>query len=185
MEFKQMKQDIYTIKAIEAKGFNTQEIVKLSDDEIKELPLPQKLINFIIEYKNRGATSEEELIKEMNDVAMGKDNKNKVKSEMVDEYKTNTKEQDKELEEVTAKHEKENPLKEDEVVITRTESTDDDIKFIKDALQKKEYKSFQNYIKFIKTEVPEAILSSVDSTLLSELIDLRITEVKSNAEKNK
>lgn len=189
MGLKEMKLDIYTIKAIKAKGYDIEEIVKLSNEEIQDLKLPQTLTDLVIQYKQRGASSESELKEKIKDIAMGKPDDDEVpemvEPEVIETYKTNSEEQDKNLEEVQQEFEDTNVVAEDEVQIERKESSADDITIIKEALQKKEYKSFQPYIKFLKTEVPEAILSAVDSTVLNELLEQRIAEVKEDAEKTK
>lgn len=69
--------------------------------------------------------------------------------------------------------------------VIRVESKGEDITIIKEALQGKEAKSFQPYIKHLKAEVPEAILNAVDSTLVSDMIEARIAEVKAQQEKTK
>lgn len=189
MGLKEMKLDIYTIKAIKAKGYDIDSLVKLSDEDIQKLDLSQTLIDLVIEYKKRGASSESELKEKIKDIAMGKPEEDEitepVKPEVIETYKKNSEEQDKSLEQVHQEHEELNPVAEDEVEIERTESSPDDVSIIKEALQKKDYKSFQPYIKFLKTEVPEAILTAVDSTVLSELIEQRIAEVKEDSEKTK
>lgn len=73
--------------------------------------------------------------------------------------------------------------KPEEVEIVRTLAKSEDIKIIKEALQKKELRSFASYTKLLKTEVPEAILSAVESTTLNTLIDERIAEVKASSTK--
>lgn len=71
----------------------------------------------------------------------------------------------------------------DEVEVVRTIAKSEDLQIIKDTLQKKELRSFAAYTKLLKTEVPEAILSSVESTTLNTLIDERIAEVKAASTK--
>lgn len=71
----------------------------------------------------------------------------------------------------------------DEVEVVRTLAKAEDIQIIKEALQKKELRSFASYTKLLKTEVPEAILSAVESTTLNTLIDERIAEVKASSTK--
>lgn len=70
-----------------------------------------------------------------------------------------------------------------EVEIVRTLAKSEDIQIIKEALRKKELRSFASYTKLLKTEVPEAILSAVESTTLNTLIDERIAEVKASSTK--
>ena len=60
-------------------------------------------------------------------------------------------------------------------------SSKEDLDIIKEALQTKELKSVSSYVKHLKSIVPEQILSSVDSSVVSQLINERITEVKEKA----
>lgn len=71
----------------------------------------------------------------------------------------------------------------DEVEVVRTIAKSEDLQIIKDTLQKKELRSFAAYTKLLKTEVPDAILSAVESTTLNTLIDERIAEVKASSTK--
>lgn len=71
----------------------------------------------------------------------------------------------------------------DEVPVIRTIAKAEDIEIIKETLKKKELRSFASYTKLLKTEVPAAILDSVESTTINSLIDERIAEVKAMSTK--
>lgn len=42
-----MKLDLFTIKAVESKGYDIQELIKLDDAKLDELPLPVKIIQSV------------------------------------------------------------------------------------------------------------------------------------------
>ncbi|HAO2062087.1 TPA: hypothetical protein IHJ80_005070, partial [Escherichia coli] len=56
-----MKQDLYTIRALVSKGYDLEEVIKLSEEEIDKLDLSNKLILNIKDYKQRGAKPVEEI----------------------------------------------------------------------------------------------------------------------------
>lgn len=182
-QHKQMKQDLYTIRALESKGYSLDEVIKLSDEEIDKLQLSNKLLVNIKDYKSRGAKPVE-VIKEKiaEDISVDEVSRN-VAPEVIESYVVDTEEQIKVSEEVQVIAEELAPVVEEEdvVVIERVEASKEDLDIIKEALKTKELKSVANYVKHLKSLVPESILSSVDSSVVSQLINERITEVKENA----
>ena len=182
-QHKQMKQDLYTIRALESKGYILDEVIKLSDEEIDKLQLSNKLLVNIKDYKSRGAKPVE-VIKEKiaEDISVDEVSRN-VAPEVIEAYVVDTEEQIKVSEEVQVIAEELAPVVEEEdvVVIERVEASKEDLDIIKEALKTKELKSVANYVKHLKSLVPELILSSVDSSVVSQLINERIAEVKENA----
>ncbi|EON7861178.1 hypothetical protein HI145_RS00825 [Escherichia coli] len=182
-QHKQMKQDLYTIRALESKGYVLDEVIKLSDEEIDKLQLSNKLLVNIKDYKSRGAKPVE-VIKEKiaEDISVDEVSRN-VAPEVIESYVVDTEEQIKVSEEVQVIAEELAPVVEEEdvVVIERVEASKEDLDIIKEALKTKELKSVANYVKHLKSLVPESILSSVDSSVVSQLINERIAEVKENA----
>lgn len=182
-QHKQMKQDLYTIRALESKGYALDEVIKLSDEEIDGLQLSNKLLVNIKDYKSRGAKPVE-VIKEKiaEDISVDEVSRN-VAPEIIEAYVVDTEEQIKVSEEVEVIAEELAPVVEEEdvVVIERVEASKEDLDIIKEALKTKELKSVANYVKHLKSLVPESILSSVDSSVVSQLINERIAEVKENA----
>lgn len=183
-QHKQMKQDLYTIRALESKGYSLDEVIKLSDEEIDKLQLSNKLLVNIKDYKSRGAKPVE-VIKEKiaEDISVDEVSRN-VAPEVIESYVVDTEEQIKVSEEVQVIAEELAPVVEEEedvVVIERVEASKEDLDIIKEALKTKELKSVANYVKHLKSLVPESILSSVDSSVVSQLINERIAEVKENA----
>lgn len=180
MGFRTMKQDLFTIKALEAKGYKIEDIITMSDEELDALPISTKLIEGAKLYKLRGGKTAESIAEDIADMMMRDDSASPA-PETIEEYKAVPEVQ--ELVEVKQDDEVEITEEAAEVAIIRTESKQDDIKIIKESLQRKEAKSFQPFIKHLKSEVPEAILDSVDSTVISDLIEARIAEVKAVQEK--
>ena len=182
-QHKQMKQDLYTIRALESKGYILDEVIKLSDEEIDKLQLSNKLLVNIKDYKSRGAKPVE-VIKEKiaEDISVDEVSRN-VAPEVIESYVVDTEELIKVSEEVQVIAEELAPVVEEEdvVVIERVEASKEDLDIIKEALKTKELKSVANYVKHLKSLVPESILSSVDSSVVSQLINERIAEVKENA----
>lgn len=181
-----MKEDIFTIKAIESKGYKMEELIELSDAELEELPLSKRLIDGIKIVKSRGGKTADQIAEEIADL-MTKDITSTEEvdvPEVVEVYETLSPEhiaiQTEIIEEAIVEE-----IKEDEVQIVRIESAPDDVKTVEEVLETKSYKSFQPYIKLLQTEVPKVILDEVDSTLISELIEKRIAAVKEAAKKTK
>ncbi|EFJ0711149.1 hypothetical protein [Escherichia coli] len=181
-QHKKMKQDLYTIRALVSKGYDLEEVIKLSEEEIDKLDLSNKLILNIKDYKQRGAKPVEEIKEQIaQDISVDEVSRN-VPPEVIQEYVVDSEEQVKVSEEVEIIAEELAPeLEEDEVVIERVVSSKEDLDIIKEALQTKEFKSVSNYVKHLKSLVPEQILSSVDSSVVSQLINERIAEVKEKA----
>lgn len=181
-----MKEDIFTIKAIESKGYKMEELIVLSDEELDELPISQRLIDGIKTVKARGGKTADQIAEDIADL-MTKDVTSTEEvdvPEVVEVYETLSPEhiaiQEEIIEEAL-----EEEIAEDEVQIVRVESAPEDIKTVEEVLETKSYKSFQPYIKLLQSEVPKVILDAVDSTLISELIEKRITAVKQAAKKTK
>lgn len=183
MGLRAMKQDIFAIKAVQAKGYDIEELIKQDNSELDKLPLPVKLINAVKDYKMRGGKTVQQISEEIADLMVQESAT--VEGTTVDdavlEYKTNTIEQQAIIEEIQSSV----IIPEDEVEIIRTENSQDDVDIIVQALQEKEFKSFAPFLKHLKTSVPASILSSVDGSKVSELIDQRISDVKSNTESTK
>lgn len=176
-----MKQDLYFIKALKSKGYELDEVIKMTDHQIDRLSLSQRIIESIKDYKQRGALSVEDIKEQIsNDISIDPASRD-IPPSAIAEYVENTEEQNEVLEEVKKIEEESNPVLEDEIVITRVESSKEDLDIVKNALKSKELKSVSNYIKHLKSAVPEAILSTIDSTVISRLIEERIAEVKQNA----
>lgn len=178
-----MKQDIFTIKAVQAKGYDIKELIKLDDSEIDKLTLPVKLIQSIKEYKMRGGKTSKEIAEEIAQIMIQESPvlENITVDEAANEYKMNTDEQQAVIDEINESV----VIPDDEVAIVRVESSQEDISIIVSALKEKEFKSFAPFLKHLKTAVPAQILSAVDGATVNELIESRIAEVKSNSESTK
>ena len=170
-----LKQDIFTIKAVESKGYDIQELIKLSDKELDELPLSVKLIEFVKNYKQRGGKTAQEIADEIADI-MSQGEVTIEDDSVLNDYKTDTEEQIAVKEEI----EEQVVIPEDEVKIVIPEVSQEDIDIIKAALQKKELRGHVSYMKFLKTEVPQVILDAVNGSVLNDLINARLTEIKSS-----
>lgn len=177
-----MKEEIYIIKAVESKGYNIKDLVLLSTDEIKSLPISYRLIEGVLAYRDAGAPSVEEIEEKIFDQKYNSDIK-EVPPVVINDYVQNTEEQAVVLE--TIKEEAREEIPEDVIVIEQKVSDKADVDIIKDALQQKEIRSVAKYIKLLKDTVPSAILTSVDSSLINELIEARISEVKTLQENAK
>lgn len=175
-----MKLDLFTIKAVESKGYNIQELIQQTDEELDTLPLSMKLIEAIKIYKQRGGKTAEEIAEEIADIMLKEDSLQHNVAEVASEYKTNTDEQQDIIEEIQSSV----VIPEDEVQIVRAESSQEDIDTITEALKEKDFKSFASAMKHLKTAVPSQILTSVDGATVSGLIDARIAEVKAVSEKD-
>lgn len=178
MDHKQMKIDIFTIKALESKGFVLEEVLALPDQDIEKLQLPARIINEVIEYKKRGVQPAEVLKEVVTSERLIDDSTVEVSPIIVEQYVVNTEEQNIIAEEVKVEFEESNPIAEDEVEIIREVADQEDIQIIKDALNDKELKTIAAYTKHLKSVVPASILDDVDSTIIAGLIDARIAEVK-------
>ncbi|WPK20070.1 hypothetical protein [Salmonella phage SD-1_S14] len=141
-QHKKMKQDLYTIRALVSKGYDLEEVIKLSEEEIDKLDLSNKLILNIKDYKQRGAKPVEEIKEQIaQDISVDEVSRN-VPPEVIQEYVVDSEEQVKVSEEVEIIAEELAPeLEEDEVVIERVVSSKEDLDIIKEALQTKEFKS--------------------------------------------
>jgi hypothetical protein len=179
-----MKQDLFTIKALESKGYDMADILSMSDEELDALPISTKLIEGAKLYKLRGGVSADVIAEQIADMMM-REEPAQVKPEVIQEYQAVPETEVQVIEAATPVLSDEEVQALEEVEIIRTESNADDVQIIKESLQRKEAKTFQPFIKHLKTEVPEAILDSVDSTLVAELIEARIAEVKAAQEKTK
>lgn len=179
-----MKQDLFAIKAVQAKGYDIQELIKLSEADLDELPLPVKLISAVKDYKVRGGKTAEQIAEEIADIMIQDEpvvDETTSVNETIENYKTNTVEQQQDLEEIKNSV----VIADDEVEIVRTESAQEDVDVINTALQEKEFKSFAPYLKHLKSAVPAPILTAVDGAKVNELIDIRIAEVKAKDESTK
>jgi len=177
-----MKQDIFAIKAVQAKGYDINELIKLDDAELDQLPFPVKLIQSVKDYKLRGGKTVDQIVKEIAEIMVEESAEvDTTLDETVSEYKTNTEEQQAIIEQIQSSV----VIPDDEVEIIRTESAQEDVDVIKLALQEKDFKSFAPYMKHLKSAVPAQILSAVDGTKVSELIENRISDVKAQSESTK
>ncbi len=204
MGIRAMKFDLFVLKAIEKKGYTVETLMELSDEELDNLNLPDKIITQIKEYKLRGGKTPQQVAEELAAIMEADSETNMQPEEVIDSYRTFTvdvpdiqtsedaeafiervKEElgDKVLEKEEIESESTEEAKPDEVEIIRTIAKDEDIKIIKDVLAKKELRSFASYTKLLKSEVPEAILSAVESTTITSLIDSRIAEIKDKSTK--
>jgi ribosomal 50S subunit-associated protein YjgA (DUF615 family) len=184
MGLRAMKQDIFAIKAVQAKGYDINELIKLDNSELDKLQLPVKLIQAVKDYKMRGGKTVQQISEEIADLMVQEPatiEAGITVNEAVTEYKTNTLEQQSIIEEIQSSV----VIPEDEVQIVRTESSQDDVDIIVQALKEKEFKSFAPFLKHLKTVVPAAILSSVDGAKVNELIEKRISDVKVQSESTK
>lgn len=186
MGIRTMKKDLFTIKALESKGFDMDQLLALTDEEVEALPISTKLIEGVIEIRSRGGKTADAIAEEIADLMM-REETTEEHPEVLEEYQNVPEEVLEVSEEIEVQDVQEEievqEVQEEEVI--RVESNADDVAIIKEALKGKDAKSFQPFIKHLKTEVPEAILNSVDSTLVSELIEARIAEVKAEQEKTK
>ncbi|SOK58571.1 hypothetical protein [Yersinia phage fHe-Yen9-04] len=179
-----MKQDLFAIKAVKAKGYDIQELILRSDEELDELKLPNKLIQAVKEYKQRGGKSPEEIAEEIAEIMIQESaavEQTTSLDETVNEYKTNTEEQQKVIEEIQNTV----VIPDDEIQIVRTESSQEDVDIINAALKERDFKSFAPYLKHLKSSVPAQILSAVDGAKVNELIENRISEIKAQGESTK
>lgn len=195
MGIRTMKLDLFTIKALQSKGYEVEQLLALTDEEVEALPISTKLIEGVKTLRLRGGQSADAIAEQIADLMMREEAD--APAEVIEEYK-----EVPVFVEVVEEHEiqvegdefesgesadgegDEEVLPATEDVI-RVESKAEDIEIIKEALKGKDAKSFQPYIKHLKTAVPEAILEAVDSTLVSDMIEARIAEVKAQQEKTK
>ena len=175
-----MKLDIFTIKAVESKGYDIQELIKLDDAKLDELPLPVKIIQAVKDYKARGGKTSAQIAEEIAAIML-EETPEVESTEVVEQYKTNTEEQQKIIEEIQSTV----VVPEDEIEIVRTESAQEDVDVINEALQQKDFKSFAPFLKHLKSVVPAQILSAVDGSKVNELIENRIAEIKAQSESTK
>lgn len=179
-----MKQDLFTIKAVQSKGYDIQKLIILSDDELDALPLPVKIIQSIKEYKIRGGKTATQIAEEIADAMINETASVEPSTTVeiaISEYKTNSDEQQRVIEEIQQSI----VIPEDEIEIIRTESSQEDVDVIALALQEREFRSFAPFLKYLKSAVPSQILESVDASKVNELIDRRIAEVKAKSENTK
>lgn len=187
MGIRTMKLDLFTIKALQSKGYELEHLLALTDEEVEALPISVTLIEGVKALRTRGGQTADVIAEQIADLMMREEVE--VPAVLVEEYKE-VPVFEANPEEVTelqnAKSEADEDEEEFEIEdVIRVESKGEDITIIKEALQGKEAKSFQPYIKHLKAEVPEAILNAVDSTLVSDMIEARIAEVKAQQEKTK
>lgn len=185
MGIRTMKLDLFTIKALQSKGYELEQLLALTDEEVEALPISVTLIDGVKALRTRGGQTADVIAEQIADLMMREEAE--VPKVLVEEYKE-VPEFEAQSEEITKEQAEEAVAVETEFVtedVIRVESKGEDITIIKEALQGKEAKSFQPYIKHLKTAVPEAILNAVDSTLVSDMIEARIAEVKAQQEKTK
>lgn len=172
-----MRKDIFIIKAVESKGYDLEEIIKKSNDELDKLPLSVKIIEGIKEYKLRGGKTSQEIAEEIALIMLSEpviiENDENVEH-ISTLYKQNTEEQQSIIDDIQESI----VIPVDEVQIVRPDNDINDIKIIEESLRKKEFKSFAPYLKHLKVDVPEIILKSVDGTKINDLIESRIAQVK-------
>ena len=187
MGIRTMKLDLFTIKALQSKGYELEQLLALTDEEVEELPISVTLIEGVKALRTRGGQTADVIAEQIADLMMREEAE--VPEVLVEKYKEVPDVATQTEEVVEQQNEKEEAGEDEEEFTTedviRVESKGEDITIIKEALQGKEAKSFQPYIKHLKTAVPEAILNAVDSTLVSDMIEARIAEVKAQQEKTK
>lgn len=188
MGIRTMKLDLFTIKALQSKGYELEQLLALTDEEVEALPISVTLIEGVKALRTRGGQTADVIAEQIADLMMREEAE--VPKVLVEEYKEvpEFEAQPEEITEITKAQDEEAAAVETEFAtedVVRVESKGEDITIIKEALQGKEAKSFQPYIKHLKTAVPEAILNAVDSTLVSDMIEARIAEVKAQQEKTK
>lgn len=189
MGIRTMKLDLFTIKALQSKGYELEQLLALTDAEVDALPISTTLIDGVKALRARGGQTADVIAEQIADLMMRDDVP--VIEEIAVDYKdlASFEVQPEEVVEVVEEEEFAVADEDDEEFATedviRVESKAEDIDVIKEALQGKEAKSFQPFIKHLKTAVPEAILDAVDSTVVSDLIEARIAEVKAQQEKTK
>ena len=208
MGIRTMKLDLFTIKALQSKGYEVEQLLALTDEEVEALPISTKLIEGVKTLRLRGGQSADAIAEQIADLMMREESD--VPEELVQEYKEVPEVQEEviseavpvselvgvmarkvtpeELAQIEQAKDEDAAAVETEFAtedVIRVESKAEDIEIIKEALQGKDAKSFQPYIKHLKTAVPEAILDAVDSTLVSDMIEARIAEVKAQQEKTK
>lgn len=188
MGIRTMKLDLFTIKALQSKGYELEQLLALTDAEVDALPISTTLIEGVKALRARGGQTADVIAEQIADLMMRDDVP--VIEEIAVDYKdlASFEVQPEEVVEVVEEEFAVADEDDDEFAtedVIRVESKAEDIDVIKEALQGKEAKSFQPFIKHLKTAVPEAILDAVDSTVVSDLIEARIAEVKAQQEKTK
>ena len=215
MGIRAMKFDLFVLKTLEKKGYTVDSLMEMSDEELDELNLPDKIISQIKEYKLRGGKTPQQVAEELAALMEADSETNMEPDEVLSTYKgednsTNKievpsiqteddakayieKVKDNGESSVTFKTDGSIEIQADEINIVSADEVEvevvrsiaktEDLQIIKDTLKKKELRSFAAYTKLLKTEVPEAILTSVESTTLNTLIDERIAEVKASSTK--
>lgn len=179
MDYKKAKFDAFVLTALSKKNYKIEELILLSDAELEALPISNKIIIAIKGYRDQGGITEKEVQKQIEKI-LDEDTTTNISAETI-EYIKNTPQQERTEDVIQDSFE--NTPDDNEVEIIHKISSKEDIDIIRDVLQKKELKSFANYTKLLKSEVPEAILTSVESTTLNSLIEERINEVKENSTK--
>lgn len=185
MSTKIMKMELYLLKVLESKNIDIDDVVKMSSDEIDNLPLSAKVITEIKNYIARGAKSEEEITKEIEkEKEQPSDERFVPPVDIITTYKipeepdvaetnsTDIIETDIPQENTPVVEEKE------ELVVLRKFTSPEAIEELERVLNLKEYKSIAAYTKHIKTEMSEDAISEVDSETMMNMINKRIAEVK-------
>lgn len=171
---------IFIIKSLKSKGYDIDEVIKMDSDDIKKLQFSRMIIEGILSYKEKGIT----ISKIENDIFEKRyTSDTEVKTSDIKQYIQNTEEQDKVLTSIQEEAKEEIP--EDVIVVEHKLPEKEDLDIIKESLQQKEMKTVSKYVKHLKDTVPSAILTSVDSIIINELIEERISEVKASNENTK
>lgn len=175
MNTQELKFNIFLTAALTKKGFKLAELVKLSDEELDKLPLSTTLIQGIKETRDNNFIVDPILLEtELTVQVQNNDEHRPVDPELINEYKdVPIVEVQEEI--ITEQQSNLQEVIEVERVITSTSI----INKIKDALEQKEYKLVHLYVKHIKTALTEDELKTVDASMLSDMINARILEIKS------
>lgn len=184
MDNKMLKNNLYLMKALESKGLSLEECVQMNEKEIQNLPISTKLKEFIFDTQEipTELKTELEIKQEVKELQKTVDISGDVESVVKDyEFIPDDIKEEVRQEEEKAKLE----LSEDLELVEKVIANPEVVKMINEALLSKETKSVPTYAKIIKTQIPEELLKEVDSTVVSSMINTRISEIKEAENKNK
>lgn len=202
MNYNDLKKYTYTIKALQAKNYVVDDVIAMSIDDIKKLPLSTALINSVLSMKEESvSTDSTELKKEFIEFQKAPDStvsvekakeyntpkaeivpepevQEDVAAPVVPEVQDEAVEIESEAESADAEVETASTDVEATETIERTISSPEDIAAIREALQAKELRTAAAYLKYLKTAVPDSILKSVAADVITNLCNDRVAEVK-------
>lgn len=200
---KEIKMDLYLLKVLNSKNIDIEKVLTMSTAEIEELGLSSKIVQCIAEYKSRGAKSEDQLVRDLQQV------KDSVESfviseevkEALEEYKVEDHEVETVVNDVVEKVQKpvldkletedkvlesSEELKPSEQKEEKSETVEvkinvpktDVVVQVKSVLQSKVLKSHASYLKLLKSELPKEVLEQTDGNTIGTLISQRLSELK-------